>query len=294
MKIIVIGYAGMLGREIAESFVDDGFEVIGIKSSQLDITDGDQVFEILDNFQNADYLINCAAFTDVDGCQYEVDKAFSVNGDGVRYLARWAANNDVTMIHFSTDYVFDGTKQAPYLESDEPSPINVYGESKRIGELGVLAECEKFYIFRVQWLFGDYGHHFIQTILKLCQTQDTLKIVNDQWGSPTWTLEIARCLSEFISLEPPFKAPYGIYNFHNTGYTTWFDYAKHIILTLGLPNKVKPVTSDTYLRPAKRPENGQLDMSKYLSLRVTSPISWEEATTDYITKILLKKERIIV
>lgn len=280
MTVILTGANGMLGRDIHTALSNSNFQVIALTHQQLDITDPKRIKRTLDalHVKNGDWLINCAAFTQVDACETQEELAFQVNGEGARLLAEWCNKNNVHMIHFSTDYVFDGEKETPYSETDITNPINRYGASKLMGEKAVLAFVKNGYVLRVQWLFGQHGPNFVKTMLKLATENPTLKVVNDQWGSPTSTESVASAIVSLLKNPIPF----GLYHFHNEGYTTWYDFTREIIKHLPNPPDVIPVSSAEFPRPAKRPKNGQLDMKKWQSTGAPTPPTWQAALSQFL------------
>ena len=209
MKAIVMGERGMLGSDIVSYFRSRGATVLAFSSSQCDVTNRDCLADVLLSHTDSDIVINCAAYTAVDDCEKERERAFLVNGQAPGFLAQVCDRIAVPLVHFSTDYVFDGNKRGYYDESDATAPLSVYGASKLQGEQSVQSMLQSHYIFRVQWLYGVNGNHFLKTISRLAAERSELTIVNDQWGSPTWTYDIARYLYAFLSAKPA----YGLYHF---------------------------------------------------------------------------------
>lgn len=279
MKILLIGATGMLGQDLHEALSSLGHKVIAFDSQTIDITHPDTIFEVLMPDHDANFLINCAAYTQVDDCETNEDRAFPVNGEGPGNLAAFCETYDIPMIHFSTDYVFDGSQETPYTESDPTQPINIYGASKHAGETAIRACWPKHYIIRVQWLFGKNGPNFIETMLHLAKEQRALDIVCDQWGSPTWTEDIATWITILLELKPAF----GTYHLRSAGTTNWYEYAQFIFDTMDLSVELTPCASDAFPRPAARPLNSVLDISKLNAAGLPTLRRWEDAVSDYLT-----------
>lgn len=279
LNIALIGASGMLGQDVNTIFETAGHTVHGFSSSTLDITNAKSINHTLSKLQNLDYVINCAAYTKVDLAETERDLAFSINGDGVKNLAEFCKSTGIPLIHFSTDYVFNGQGDTPYLEDASTDPINAYGESKLAGE-SVLKEsgCD-FYLFRVQWLYGKHGKHFVDTISNLAQSRDKLTIIADQWGSPTWTMDIARMVLAVCAQKPEF----GTYHFASTGYTNWADYARYFLDKQTIHCQISDIPTSAYPTPAKRPYNSRLNLGKIASLNTINLRSWQEQIDDFLT-----------
>lgn len=272
MKTVIFGAKGMLGSDLASIFSDWNPKLLG--KEEIDISDEKAVFSLLRDVR-PEVVINAAAYTDVDGCETNREVAMSVNGDAPRYLAVASKEVGATFIHYSTDYVFSGDRQEGYKEDDEPTgePVNFYGKSKLAGENAIREVGGKYYLIRTSWLFGVNGPNFVETMLRLAGERDELRVVNDQHGKPTYTLDLAKKTREVIEggYEP------GIYYMVNEPATTWYDFAKEIIKQAGLDVTVTPTTSDEFPRPAKRPEHSILLNTKLPPMR-----SWHEALGDYL------------
>jgi len=279
MNIALIGYLGLLGSEFAALFSTlSNYQIHCFDIQDLDITNYQSLENKLDPINKIEFIINCAAFAQVDKCETERDLAYSVNADGPKNLAKYALKRNAKLIHFSTDYIFDGNNKRPYLEDDAPDPINYYGYTKLEGEKNIQSILEDYYIFRIQWLYGKNGPNFIDKIVELAKTKPELKIIADQHGSPTWGNEVAKAVISFIQ-NPP--AP-GIYNLANQGTTTWYDFATFFLDKLGIKTPVKPVTTEEFPTPAKRPANSVLNCQKYLNLNLYQPLTWQEAALKYL------------
>ena len=283
-KVLLIGADGMLGGELKER-LEKKYEVTGTTIETLDITDRQAVL-IKAKEINPDYVINCAAYTNVDGCEVNYDLANTVNGLAVENISAAAKENDSIFIHISTDYVFDGKLDIDkiYTEDMEPGPISAYGKTKLIGEENA-AKAEKYYILRTAWLYGLGGKNFVKTMLKLSENHDSLNVVCDQHGSPTY----AKDLTDIIYKAIEKKIPYGIYNATNEGFTTWYEFTKKIFEIAGKSTVVNPVTSEEYkvLNPAStdRPKNSMLSKEKLKSAGII-PAKWEDALKDYLKEEL--------
>ena len=277
MKIALIGKGGMLGSDFASVLKTTSHTVYALDSADINITNPQSIQSALKTL-SPEVIINCAAFTKVDACETEREKAYAVNGTGAGYLAAFCREHHTKLVHFSTDYIFDGKKSAPYLETDAPNPINHYGASKLAGELAILETLDTHYIFRIQWLYGHFGPHFIRTMVALSKTRTEFQVVEDQIGSPTWTMEVVKSVISALEAD----APYGIYHLANTGYTSWHNLALFVFEQLGIQATVAPQTTDQLSRPAKRPLNSRLNIQKYLDLGLYQPATWQEAASAYL------------
>lgn len=272
MKILVTGASGMLGQDLCPVLEDEGHEVIETDSKILDVTNFNIVEKILIS-QKPDIVIHCAAYTNVDKAEEEKEKALLINKTGTANIAKICAQNDILMIYISTDYVFDGQKKEPYIPSDKTNPLNTYGKTKLEGEKAVQKYCKKYYIIRTSWLYGHHGKNFVETMISLAQKQE-LKVVDDQIGCPTWTVELSNGIVELIEENPE----YGIYHICSSGKTSWYNFAKEIFAVENLQVNLKPCTTEEFLRPAKRPKysvmnneeicrNWKVALREYLALR---------------------------
>lgn len=277
MTIAVIGSQGMLGRDCVE-VLSQSHEVVPFSKTDLDITDSVAVHTVLSQIPDLDAVINCAAYTDVDGAESQSDAAFLINETGPLNLATWCQNHEVTLVHFSTDYVFDGTGTAPYTEKDSVAPINRYGASKLAGEVAIRDTTDRHYIFRIQWLYGHHGAHFVKTMSTLLRTKPELSVVNDQMGALTWTRDVAVTLRRAIQT----KIPYGTYHLAATGYGSWFDIARHIATISDLPIPIHPVPSTAFPRPAQRPHNSRLNCEKLWATGIPKIPYWDERLTEFL------------
>ena len=280
MKILITGANGMLAKAVRNELKDE--ELILTDVAELDITNLEAVREFI-KVNKPEYIINCAAYTAVDKAEEQLELARKVNAEGPKNLAIAANEEDCTLIHISTDYVFSGDKDVKetYTEEEEKNPVTVYGITKLEGERNITDSCFKYYIFRTAWLYGD-GNNFVRTMIKLGQEKDELNVVADQHGSPTYAVDLASIIHQAIEK----GIPYGVYHTTNQGFTTWFDFTKLIFEKANISCKVNPVTTEEFPRPAKRPLNSQLSKDKILKEGINIP-SYEDALDRYL-KVELK------
>ena len=276
MKIIITGAQGQLGQELVKQ-LDKKYEYDVIKTDRdtLDITNIENVNTfILD--QNPDVVINCAAHTAVDLCETDIENAYKINAIGPRNLAIVCEKIGAKLVQVSTDYVFDGNGTRPYREDDITCPNSVYGTSKLMGENLVREFCSKYFIVRTAWLYGE-GNNFVRTMLKLSETNSELNVVNDQIGSPTSTVDLAKAIIDLIHTEH-----YGIYHGTCEGQCSWYDFAKKIFEIKNIDIKVNPVTSDEFKRPAPRPKYSVLDNFMLKLVGLNSFREWEDSLEEYL------------
>jgi len=278
-KILLFGAGGMLAHD-AVAVLQTGFEVIPSREEELDICSAEAVHAAVSSIR-PEVVINCAAYTLVDACETEREKAFAVNAEGVKHLALACRQTGSLLVHISTDYVFDGTKPAAYTETDIPHPLSVYGQSKLAGEQYVQELLERYVIIRSSWLYGAGGNNFISTILRLARDKRELPVVNDQRGSPTWTRDLSRAMKALLDGNPQ-----GIYHVSNQGNCTWYEYARQIVELAGLGLTVRPITTDELNRPAPRPSYSVLDCSRFTGETGMVLRNWETALEEYIAGAL--------
>jgi len=276
MKVLVTGAGGMLGKDLLPCLLERGHESLAFPHDDLDITDLRAIKTAVNNFR-PELIINCAAYTKVDEAEREQEHAFMVNGLGVHNLCLTCQERDIPLVHFSSDYVFDGTKAGPYIIYDTPNPINAYGRSKLIGEKYVLWLLSKFYLIRTSWLFGLHGKNFVETMLKFGQGQKHTSVVNDQRGCPTWTCHLAQAVVALIE-----TGRYGIYHITNSEPTTWFDFAREILRLSNADIEVSPTSSDKFPQPAKRPQNSVLDPFPLPEVLAREMPCWRDALKEYL------------
>lgn len=279
MKILITGAKGMLAQAVKEKGKKE--ELILTDAQELDITNENMVMQKVGQIK-PDYIINCAAYTAVDKAEEEYDLAEKINSLGVENLAKAAKQVGCVLVHISTDYVFNGELDINqvYTEENQTDPVTVYGITKMHGEEKIIEQNIPYYIFRTAWLYGE-GNNFVRTMLKLGKEKEEVSVVCDQHGSPTYAEDLASIIYEAMDK----KIPYGIYHATNLGYTTWHDFTKEIFKQAGISCKVNAVTSEEFVRPAKRPKNSMLSKDKLLVQGITIPM-WQEALSRYLKKEL--------
>ena len=276
MRVLVTGAAGMLARDLVPCLQKRGHETLAPLENDLDITRIDAIRKQTCGFR-PDVIINCAAYTKVDQAEREEPLANVINGLAVQNLCLVCQEADVPLVHFSTDYVFDGTKVGPYAICDHPNPINAYGRSKLLGENYVLWLLHKFYLVRTSWLFGLHGPNFVETMLNLAKKQKQVSVVNDQRGCPTWTQHLSEAVVSLIE-----SGRYGVYHATNSGPTTWFEYAREIFRFGGTGTEVLPITSDQFQTAATRPKNSVLDPFPLPEVIGREMPTWQMALKQYL------------
>jgi dTDP-4-dehydrorhamnose reductase len=295
--IWLIGNKGMLGYEVEKLLKERGF-TCWATDREVDISD----YKALEKFgkdKKIKWIINCSGYTQVDKAEEEIDKAFRINQDGVRNIALFSAKRQIRLIHISTDYVFDGRKEkdegtVAYREDDKTNPINIYGKSKLVGEEEIKKILKEYFIIRTAWLYGLKGNNFIYTMLRLFKERDVVKVVEDQWGSPTYTVDLAGVILKIIEDD---SVSYGIYHFTDEGITSWYEFAKAIYnkaKRLGLveDNKkieIQSIKTEDYPTAARRPRYSVLSKEKIkreFNLKVRE---WDKALEDFL--LSLKRER---
>jgi len=290
MKIVILGVGGRLGAALLREYRHK-FDVIGFDRTQLDLSDPNGIREKLQEMR-FDVLINAAAFTKVDLCEKEPERAFLINAEAPRLVAEICGEKNSRLIHFSTDYVFDGEKREPYTEEDKAVPISVYGESKLAGEKNVVAAQDRNLVVRVSWVFGPDRPSFIDAMIKGVQESERVDAIADKFSTPTYTLDIAEMLPRFFGGD----APGGIFHFANAGECSWQEYAQWALdccHEAGLPIKVRTVGAGKLENMsnwiARRPVYSVLSTAKFTMLTGASPRTWREAVSDYITRFYSKK-----
>ena len=282
LKIALIGSTGMLGIDVNSALKGVNFLIKNYNSKNLDIADAQAVNGVMSSFK-PDYIINCAAYTNVDEAETEKEKADAVNNIGVQNLADVALNTGSRIIHISTDYVFNGSKKTPYTEDDAPDPINEYGLSKLRGEEALKKSGASYIILRTSWLYGKNGKNFVNTILKAADSQKKIEVVDDQFGSPTYTKDVAYAISEIIIKD---NSKNEIYHLTNEGYTSWYKFALEIVSVFKRTNcEIVPVVSDKFVRPAKRPVYSVLNNSKIKEDYNIELRQWKDALKKYCNDI---------
>ena len=269
----------MLGSDLRE--ILKNHELINTGSKELDITNYNKVIEfILEKSPNI--VINAAAYTAVDNCETNYEDAYKVNAIGPKNLAIACNKIGIPLIHFSTDYVFEGNKRTPLIEGDELGPKTVYGKTKLEGEKFILENTKKYFIIRTAWLYGIHGKNFVQTMLNLSKKNKELKVVNDQIGSPTYSYDLAKAISELLNSDK-----YGIYHLTNKGEVSWYDFAKKIFELKNIDIKINPVSTEEFKRPAPRPHYSVLCNQKWIDAGFKPMRNYEDALKEYLTLIKL-------
>ena len=258
IKTLILGADGMLGHDLQKVFSD-----AVSRGRDLDITDEAAISAFIQELK-PDLVINAAAYTDVDGCEDNRGIAFEVNGKALEYIAKACSKVGAVLVHYSTDYIFDGSKEE-YVESDAPDPINAYGESKLLGEKNIMESMDDYRIIRTSWLFGVHGKNFVETMLRLSWEMDMVRVVNDQFGKPTYTADLAMKTAEIVGLAP------GIYHITNEGVCSWYEFAAAII------DNVAPCSSEEFAVRAKRPMYSVLVNTKTTPMR-----HWKDALKEYL------------
>lgn len=309
-RVLITGSRGMLGVDLCQE-LRGNYELIGldlVNSPQsivhsfknVDITDKKNIETVIKRAR-PDAVIHAAAMTDVDGCELDPKKAHKINSDGAKNVALACKAADAVLIYISTDFVFDGKKKKPYKETDKTNPLCAYADSKLKGEEAIKKILKKYYILRTSWLYGKNGRNFVDTILAKANSGEELRVVNDQVGSPTYTVDLARAirilidkvrlssivhrLSSKASSRAHFSVPSGIYHVSNSGAVSWFEYAKEILGLAGIKARVIPISSEELNRPAKRPAMSVLDNSKFIKFTGHEMRPWQEAVKDYVERI---------
>ena len=275
MKILITGAYGMLGTDLRE--VMKNHDVIATGSKDLDITDEKKCIEFISE-NKPEIVINAAAYTAVDDCETHYDDAYAVNAIGPKNLAIACKRMDIPLVHISTDYVFDGTKRTPLIEKDNLGPQSAYGKTKLEGEKFIQENTDKYFILRTAWLYGLYGGNFVKTMLDLSETHDEITVVNDQIGSPTFSLELAIAICDLLESDK-----YGIYHVTNEGECSWYDFAREIFKISGIDVKVIPVSTEEFPRPAPRPHYSVLSNKKWKASGFVPMRDYKEALNQFIS-----------
>ncbi len=277
MRVVVTGSAGQLGSELVTLLAENGDDVLGVDLPAIDITDPDSVAAVLDSFA-PDVVINCAAWTAVDAAEEQEDAALRVNGEGPRVLAEACRDRGAWLVQVSTDYVFDGRATSPYAEDARPDPQGAYGRTKLAGELAVQSVLpDAHYLVRTAWLYGINGGNFVRTMLRLEGERETVSVVTDQVGQPTYARDLARQVIALLEVRPPA----GTFHGTNSGEVSWFDFTREIFRLAGAdPARVLPTTSAEFVRPAPRPAYSVLGHERWADAGLAPMRPWQEALAD--------------
>lgn len=282
MKILVTGVKGQLGHDMVNELERRGMEALGVDIEEMDITDASSVERVIKD-ASPDAVIHCAAYTAVDAAEENEELCRRVNRDGSQNIANVCKELDIKMVYISTDYVFGGEGQHFWKPEDQCDPQSVYGKTKYEGELAVMNTLDKYFIVRIAWVFGINGKNFVRTMLNLSKSHDTVRVVNDQFGSPTYTFDLARLLADMVVTDK-----YGIYHATNEGTCSWYEFACAIFKEAGVQINVVPVTTKEYAAKAKRPANSRMDNGKLAANGFEMLPAWQNALARYIA--VLAKE----
>lgn len=278
MKVLVTGTNGQLGYDVVKELQKQNIECCGATRQDFDIVDFNATEKFITNYK-PDVVIHCAAYTSVDKAEDEQGLCYLVNASATENIVGICKKINAKMLYISTDYVFDGTKNGFYEVDDKPNPINVYGKTKLLGEQAVQKILDKYFIVRISWVFGEHGNNFVKTMLRLGKERKEISVVADQYGSPTYTVDLAPLLIEMIQTEK-----YGIYHATNEGVCTWTEFAEEIFTIAGMDVKVNHITTAEYPTRAKRPMNSRLS-KKSLSINGFRVLTnWQSAVKKYIRK----------
>jgi dTDP-4-dehydrorhamnose reductase len=274
MKILLTGAGGMLGQALAPCLEQRGHLVKGMPREELDVTNYPQVIELL-TYARPDLVIHSGAYTKVDQAESEPNLAYLINGYGTENIAIACNKLNVPMLYISTDYVFDGEQDSPYTTWDATRPLSVYGKSKLAGEKAIQRHLERFYILRTSWLYGPHGKNFVGTISNMAREGKALRVVSDQWGTPTCTLSLSETIADLIVTER-----WGIYHASDDGVTNWYEFAKAIVQGMGV--EVQPIETKDMPRPATRPKYSVMDKTTLIHTIGRELIPWQEALKNYL------------
>jgi len=286
-RVLVIGAKGMLGRDLAKVLYStfrtnkySNWEVLEWDIDEIDIREEKRTVTKIESFR-PEIVINVASYTDVDGCESNEEKAFAVNAEGMKHVALGALRCRAKVVYLSTDYIFDGKKREPYLEDDPPNPLNVYGRSKWKGEQYVRELVEDALIVRTQWLYGRYGNNFVTSILRQVREKKVLSIVNDQIGSPTYTVDLSEAISVLLQYDAR-----GVFHVANSDLCTWYTFGQAILKISGMERvKVIPISSKELGRPAVRPPYSVLNCQKLRQVTGMTLRPWSEALKDFLQSV---------
>lgn len=279
MKILVTGYTGQLGYDVVHQGLQQNLNMVGIGSQDLDITNKKAVFQYVKKLK-PDAIIHCAAYTAVDKAEDDKNTSQDVNVNGTNNLAEVAKEINAKFMYISTDYVFSGEGQTPFKETDETSPIGHYGRTKLEGEEVVKQLLNKWFIIRISWVFGINGNNFVKTMLRLGETRDELNVVGDQFGSPTYTTDVAKLLIEMINTDK-----YGVYHASNEGFCSWADFAQEIFRQANIKVKVNPISTEEYPTRAARPKNSRMSKQKLVDSGFNPLPRWQDAVERYLKQL---------
>ena len=280
MKILVTGAKGQLGHDLMNELAQRGIEAVGVDVQEMDITDAAACDRVIRQV-SPDAVIHCAAYTAVDAAEDNLELCRKINAEGTRNIARVCGELDIKMMYISTDYVFNGQGERPWEPDDHREPLNVYGLTKYEGEIAVEQAVKKYFTVRIAWVFGIGGKNFIKTMLRLGKEKGAVSVVNDQFGSPTYTYDLARLLVDMIQTEH-----YGRYHATNEGICSWYEFACEIFKQAGMDQvKVTPVDSASFAAKAKRPANSRMSKEKLTEKGFLRLPTWQDALSRYLKEL---------
>ena len=279
MRVLVTGVKGQLGHDVMNELAKRGHTGVGVDIEEMDSTDPKACEKVIGE-ADVEAVIHCAAYTAVDAAEDNAELCRKVNGAGTENIARVCEKLDLKMMYISTDYVFDGQGTRPWEPDDEQHPLNMYGLSKYEGEVAVTSHVKKFFIVRIAWVFGVNGKNFIKTMLRLGRERGAVSVVDDQIGSPTYTLDLAVLLVDMIETEK-----YGFYHATNEGLCSWYEFAKEIFRQAGMDVQVTPVSSQEFAAKAKRPFNSRMSKEKLTEMGFNRLPAWQDALGRYLQEI---------
>lgn len=279
MKVLVTGVKGQLGYDVVNELEKRGIEAVGVSIREMNLTDAANADRVIKEAA-PDAVIHCAAYTAVDAAEEDQEECRRVNVDVTQNIANVCRELDIKMLYVSTDYVFSGLGERFWEPEDEPDPQSVYGRTKYEGELAVRNTLDKYFIVRIAWAFGVNGKNFVKTMLNLSKNHDTIKVVNDQFGSPTYTFDLAKLLADMIVTEK-----YGVYHAANEGVCSWYDFACAIFKEAGIEMNVTPVTTEEYGAKAKRPANSRMSTERLKENGFEKLPPWQDALRRYVQEL---------
>lgn len=279
MKVLVTGFKGQLGYDVVKHLNQRRVACRGVDIDDFDLTQAESVHAYIKAYA-PDVVVHCAAYTAVDRAEEDQDTCYAVNVNGTKYIAQACRELDATMVYISTDYVFDGEGDRPYQPDDQKDPKGYYGLTKSLGEDQVTSILSRYFIIRTAWVFGKNGNNFVKTMLRLGSERDVLRVVADQYGSPTYTDDLARLICDMIATDK-----YGTYHATNEGFCNWYEFAIEIMKAGGLSAKVEPVSSLEYPTKAVRPKNSRLSKDKIEAQGFSRLPTWQDALTRYIEEL---------
>ncbi len=279
MKILVTGYTGQLGYDVVQHGLKQGLDILGTGSKDFDITNEEIVTQYIKKLK-PDAIIHCAAYTAVDSAEVNKDTCWKINVNGTKFLAEAAKDINAKFIYISTDYVFDGNGEAPHKETDSPTPVGYYGKTKYEGEKLVKQLLDNWFIVRISWVFGINGNNFVKTMLRLAEANDELNVVGDQFGSPTYTSDLAKLLIDMIITDK-----YGVYHASNEGFCSWAEFAQEIFRLANKQVKVNSISTEEYPTRAARPKNSRMSKQKLVDSGFNRLPRWQDAVERYLKEL---------